>query len=103
MPELSAWCIVDLFDASGAIVRKSVTHPDPAFGELAHELESGYPPRNDDILGAGRILRTQQPELVREISDDKLEAAATTCVTSRFFARLASAPTWCFHSRPEIA
>jgi signal transduction histidine kinase len=76
MPELSAWCIVDLFDASGAIVRKSVTHPDPAFGELAHELESGYPPRNDDILGAGRILRTQQPELVREIPEDKLEAAA---------------------------
>jgi signal transduction histidine kinase len=76
MPELGAWCIVDLLSPEGKIERLSVIHPDPALGSLARELEVRYPPRSSDLVGAPRILKTQQPELVPEVSDQMLAASA---------------------------
>jgi signal transduction histidine kinase len=75
MPELGAWCILDLLAPDGGIERLSVTHPDPSLEPLARELER-YPPRATDLVGAPRILETQQPELVPEVSDQMLAAAA---------------------------
>ena len=76
MPELSAWSIVDVFEANGEIRRLSVSHPNPSLQALAHELEVQYPPLPHDIFGAPRIVVTQQPELVSEVSDEVLTAAA---------------------------
>lgn len=76
MPELGAWCIVDLLNSAGKIERLSVIHPDPSLGSLARELELRYPPRATDLVGAPRILKTQQPELVAEVNDQMLAAAA---------------------------
>jgi signal transduction histidine kinase len=76
MPELGAWCIVDLLNPDGKIERLSVIHPDPALGALARELEHRYPPRSTDLVGAPRILKTQQPELVAEVNDQMLATAA---------------------------
>lgn len=76
MPELCAWCIVDLLDEAGEMSRLAVFHPDPALQTLALELESQYAPSRGDILGAPRIARTQQPELMAEVGDDVLGAVS---------------------------
>jgi signal transduction histidine kinase len=75
MPELGAWCIVDLISPEIEIRRLAVYHPDPALKALADELQR-YPPRESDLYGAARILLTQQPELVPEVSEDALRATA---------------------------
>lgn len=72
MPELGAWCIVDLLEPDGSIRRLEIIHPDPELQQLTRELEQRYPPRVDDALGAPRMLKTQQPELVPEVSDEML-------------------------------
>jgi signal transduction histidine kinase len=74
MPELGAWCIVDVLEGP-AIRRLAVFHPDPAKQELARELEIGFPPTPRDIIGAPRILLTQQPELIPEVTREILESA----------------------------
>src|SRR6476661_8787110 len=37
MPELGAWCIVDLFDDSNRLRRVAVFHPDPQLQSVARE------------------------------------------------------------------
>ncbi|HVF38849.1 MAG TPA: GAF domain-containing sensor histidine kinase [Gemmatimonadaceae bacterium] len=75
MPELGAWCIVDVLE-DGVIRRLAVIHPDPNLEPLARELQQGYPPASGDILGAPRIIDTQQPELVAEVSETMLLGSA---------------------------
>jgi signal transduction histidine kinase len=76
MPELGAWCIVDLLEADGEIRRLEIIHPDPKVQPLVRELEQRYPPLIDDALGAPRMVKTQEPELVPEVSDEMLAAEA---------------------------
>lgn len=76
MPELGAWCIVDLLNDQDKVERLAVIHPDPQLEPLARELEIKYPPRSTDFMGAPRILETQQPELVSEVTDDMLAHSA---------------------------
>jgi signal transduction histidine kinase len=75
MPELGAWCILDLIRSEEAIERIAVFHPDPALQPLTSELQRAYPPRRGDVFGAPRILETQQPELIYEVTEEFLEAA----------------------------
>ena len=76
MPELGAWCIVDVLEAEGKIRRLAVFHPDPEKQSLVRELELNYPPQKNDILGAPRILETQQPELIQEVTHEILAPAS---------------------------
>ncbi|MEO5902622.1 MAG: GAF domain-containing sensor histidine kinase [Gemmatimonadaceae bacterium] len=76
MPELGAWCIVDLMNEAGTVERLEIIHPDPAMRPLARELKVKYPPCSSDIMGAPRILQTQQPELVSEVTDEMLGKSA---------------------------
>ena len=76
MPELGAWCIVDVLETGGAIRRLAVFHPDVGLQSLVKELELHYPPAGDDIIGAPRILETQQPELIPEVTEDLLATAS---------------------------
>jgi signal transduction histidine kinase len=76
LPYLDAWCIVDVVPETGGIRRLAVLHPDPAKQEVARELHRRYPPHVDDVLGAPRVLRTGRPEMVFDVSDEALAAAA---------------------------
>ena len=76
MPELGAWCIVDVLQPDGTVKRLAVFHPDPALQPVAHDLETNYPPMENDILGLPRIAETQQPELIREVTDELIESAS---------------------------
>ena len=76
LPELGAWCMVDLIESETEIHRLAVYHPDSSRHALAAELQQQYPPSRGDLFGAPRILRTQQPELIPEVSAEMLGAAA---------------------------
>ena len=75
MPELGAWCIVDVIEKDGKIRRLAAYHPDPVKLSLVKELELNYPPSERDIFGAQRILETQQPELIPEVTPQLLAIA----------------------------
>lgn len=73
MPELRAWAIVDLIDDGSTIRRTGVFHPNPGLNSLAEVLQSHYPPQEGDLIGAPRIMRTQQPELVAEATHELMD------------------------------
>jgi signal transduction histidine kinase len=76
LPYLDAWCIVDVLDEADAVRRVAVLHPDPAKQDVARRLHVQYPPRRDDLIGAPRVIRTGRPEMVFDVPDQALAAAA---------------------------
>ncbi|WP_420130492.1 GAF domain-containing sensor histidine kinase [Longimicrobium sp.] len=76
LPYLDAWCIVDVLTESGEIRRIAVLHPDPEKQEAARTLHERYPPRASDLIGAQRVVRTSRPEMVFDVPDAALVAAA---------------------------
>ena len=74
VPSVADWCVVDLVEADG-VRRVAVTHPDPEKRTLAEELEARYPA--DRERGAvAEALRTRQPQLVSEITDEMIAGIA---------------------------
>jgi len=76
VPELADWCVVDMLDEGGKLRRLAVAHVDPDKVRLAWELWESYSGRPDDAPGPARVVQTGQPELVAEIPDELLVAAA---------------------------
>ena len=72
VPHFADWSAVDVADDGGALRRLAVAHHDPEKVRLAHELMRDYPPDPHLPSGAFAVLRTGQPEMVREITDDML-------------------------------
>lgn len=72
VPRFADWSAVDVADDGGALRRLAVAHQDAQRVRLAHELMRDYPPDPDSPTGAFAVLRTGQPEMVREITDDML-------------------------------
>ena len=77
VPSIVDWCAVDLIDEDGDRIPVSVAHVDPARLRLAEELRQYEPSRPDPEQGMGRVLRTGEPLLIPDISDEMLVAAAT--------------------------
>lgn len=76
LPYLDAWCIVDVLDEAGEIRRLAVLHPDASKQAVARRLHTQYPPRATDLIGAPRVIRTGRPEMVFDVPDQALMAAA---------------------------
>jgi PAS domain S-box-containing protein len=76
VPELADWCAIAIVDEHGRAQQAAVAHVDPAKVEWARELNRRYPPRADAVSGVPNVLRTGQPELYPEISDEMLVAGA---------------------------
>ncbi|MEW5930047.1 MAG: GAF domain-containing sensor histidine kinase [Gemmatimonadota bacterium] len=76
LPYLDAWCIVDVLTEVGAIRRIAVLHPDAAKQDAARRLHLAHPPRHDDFIGAPRVIRSGRPEMVFDVPDAALAAAA---------------------------
>lgn len=76
VPALGDWCAVDMVRDDGTFARLAVAHPDPKMVAVAHELWERYPPRPDAPAGAPQVVRTGVAELVPEIPESILEAAA---------------------------
>ena len=76
VPAFADWCAVDLVQADGTLERVAVSHVDPSQVELAYELSRRYPPPPDASSGTPAVLRTGQPEIYAEITDEMIEASA---------------------------
>jgi PAS domain S-box-containing protein len=74
--ELADWCTVDLVQAGGSARQAVVSHVDDEKIKWARELNKRYPPDYGGPTGVGHVIRTGQPELYSEISDEMLVKAA---------------------------
>ena len=68
VPVFADWCAIDLVD-DARLHRLAVQHVDPAKVEMAVELERRYPARAEDG-GAWTVIRTGEPLLVPEVTDE---------------------------------
>ena len=79
VPTFADWCTVDMVAADGSIQRLTVAHVDAAKVDLANELAERLPIDPDATQGVPNVIRTGQPELLPEITDELLvEALAET-------------------------
>jgi PAS domain S-box-containing protein len=75
VPHLADWCAIDIVE-DGELRRMVVTHSDPAMREAAKEYQQRYPPAPDAQRGAAHVVRTGEPELIPEVTEDVLRAVA---------------------------
>ena len=76
VPLLADWCGVDLLDDHGRIAPVAIAHVDPAKVELGRRLRERYPVMADAPSGLAEVIRTGRMELVQDIDDAMLVAAA---------------------------
>jgi len=74
--ELADYCLVDVFDEDGNIQRAAVAHRKLEGRELVLELQRRYPPNLGASTGAGLVLRTGEPVLTPEVTEEQIRAAA---------------------------
>jgi signal transduction histidine kinase/DNA-binding response OmpR family regulator len=76
VPELADWCVVDMVAEDGSIHQLAVAHHNPAKVALAWDLDRRYPDNPKAQEGVPKVIRTGQPELFPEITDELLQAVA---------------------------
>jgi PAS domain S-box-containing protein len=76
VPYLADWCIVHTLRPDGAIQRTADAFADPQKEAMARLIRSEYPIDPTAPHGYPRALRTGQPELIAEVSDEILAASA---------------------------
>ncbi|MEJ7825725.1 MAG: SpoIIE family protein phosphatase [Solirubrobacteraceae bacterium] len=76
VPQLADWCSVSLSGDNGVIRMVAVAHVDPEKVEMARRLGECFPPRLDAPSGVAQVLRDGLPQVVNQITDEMLAAAA---------------------------
>jgi len=76
VPQIADWCAVDLFDDAGGREPVAVAHTDPTKLAMAERLRAYGPEELDPEQGLGRVRRTGESLLFREITDELLVNAA---------------------------
>jgi PAS domain S-box-containing protein len=80
VPDLADWCSVEIVEEDGAGNRSlrqlAVAHIDPAKVEWARRLRERYPSRLEDPQGVANVIRTGEPELYPNFTDEMLEQGA---------------------------
>jgi PAS domain S-box-containing protein len=77
VPDIADWCVVHVVESAGPR-RIAVAHADPAKTELARAWARTSPPAWSEPGGIARVIRTGEPELVAEISDEFLVGISRT-------------------------
>jgi signal transduction histidine kinase len=75
VPLLSDWCAVDIL-IDGRLQRLATAHVDSAKVTYAEELLAKYPPDLSQDSGLGLVLRTGQPLLLAELTDEMIVSGA---------------------------
>jgi serine phosphatase RsbU (regulator of sigma subunit)/PAS domain-containing protein len=76
VPGLADWAGVDLLDSAGRLQPVAIAHRDPEKVQLGWMLRRRWPPEAGDPGGMGAVVRTGEPHLIPEITDDMLVAGA---------------------------
>jgi PAS domain S-box-containing protein len=74
--EVADWCSVHMVETDGTITEVALAHRDPAKLTFARELQERYPPTDEASTGAVAVIRRGESELVPEIPEGMLRAAA---------------------------
>jgi signal transduction histidine kinase/ActR/RegA family two-component response regulator len=72
VPHMADWASIDMVNPDGTFRRVAVAHVDPAKAALGWELSRRHPPSAHDPAGPGNVVRTGQPELFEDVSDELL-------------------------------
>jgi signal transduction histidine kinase len=75
VPAIGDWCGIDIATGDG-YERLVVEHSDVARLQLVRELDRFRPPPEMDLIA--QVIRTGKPQLVEEITDELLQAAASS-------------------------
>ncbi len=76
VPLFADWCAVDMVESDGSLRRLAVTHGDPQKVRFVEDLDRRYPAQLSDPGGAGKVVRTGEPEWAAAIPDDQMEDLA---------------------------
>jgi PAS domain S-box-containing protein len=76
VPRFADWCTVDMLSDSGSLKRLAVVHVDPARELMAREIERKFPLDPARLVDSGpwQVLRTGEPELLPDVTDEVLAA-----------------------------
>ena len=75
VPALADWCFVEVLER-GRVRPLAVAHRNPEMVQLAHDVLRRYPIDLNAPFGTGKVLRSGQPELNRDIPDEVLRSVA---------------------------
>ncbi len=84
VPTLCDWCAIDILEDDGTFKRLAVAHSDPQKIEMAREFQARYPEDPDGPMSRRNILASGQPVLVREITDEMIDAGVRDAVEASF-------------------
>ena len=73
---IADWCFVFMVEDDGSIRQLAAAHLDPERQRVAHELLARYPVEPHRPEGPAKVIRTGEPELLTEVSDELLQALA---------------------------
>ncbi|MCC7024749.1 MAG: PAS domain S-box protein [Thermomicrobiales bacterium] len=76
VPRLADWCAVHLVRDDGTVEQVAVAHVDPDRIDRALQLQERYPVDPEADQGVHQVIRTGQPELIPEITEEMLVAGA---------------------------
>jgi PAS domain S-box-containing protein len=76
VPRMADWCRVDVLEEDGTLRELAVVHVDPEKVKFVVELQERYPPDPDAPQGVHAVVRSGRSELVPEISEEMVIAAA---------------------------
>lgn len=78
VPDVADWCSIDILE-DGKIEQVSIAHSDPAKVKWAKQLRAKQGPVNTDApTGSAFVIRTGEVEYAPYITDEMLQAAATS-------------------------
>ena len=74
VPGMADYCLVHMLEADGTIHRMIVAHQDPAREEAWREMQRRFPLDLNTPHTIAKVLRTGQPEIFPELTDEMLQA-----------------------------
>jgi serine phosphatase RsbU (regulator of sigma subunit) len=76
VPELADWCAISVPDDRGRLQTAAVAHSDPEEAALLRRVGERHPVSLDEPGGSARVFREGEPQLVNDVTDAMIAAAA---------------------------
>jgi len=76
VPFFADYCVVDIVSEDQLLKRVKIAHIDSKQEEIAIELSRRYPPQREASAGPYKVIRTNRPEIIDDITDEMLVAGA---------------------------
>ena len=76
VPEIVDWCVIHVLDEAGEVRLIAAAHADPEKERLAYELDAQFPVIADAPSGPAAVIRTGSTEVIAEVDDAMIVAAA---------------------------